>query len=686
VVFGNDGERDEVFVGTDEVAGRRAFSTMAAQLLPYTVGSITNDVAVGDVNGDGYPDIVLAINGAADLVFSGNAIGLFSTSVPTHIIGVNRFNNESTSVSLADTDGDGVLDVVFGHADGSASTYDLDASTGSNSILAASSTLGTFHSPPRFSVPTGGGVLPGIVGSSAVPTFGDVDSDGDVDLIIGDEEGGLTYLENVGDATGEPQFENVPKYGWDPMKGIQTTGDGGHSAPTLVDLDGDGSLELLVGTFVGVLEKFAFGGDGFYPLRDLSNPSNPGQRWILYLDLEVDLALGLSQAVSDAAADWLTQRIFSSSNFTAAWEVTARMLTEATASEIPNGPHNRMEATERTSLTQAIVDAYATQPAGTARRLTSLAGRRASEGADAPAIQLVVDVTAPAASASERQEVRDGADKFAAALACDMDVAAGVLGGKPGRLLGADIATAVIVSAGVSLAPSEAKEPNKKRGCPTPPPSPPSYPPPSQPPPASPPTLPPPPPPPQYPPPLPPPPQHPPPLPPPPPSLPPLQEIIEDAKTEGRSSNRWWLILIFVLVALCVCCTVCIFLMIRFRWVRAQIDARDSERPSLTPREMRANRMTQVLFAVEPIDFTRPAPPPKSATMRFKELRAHAIKAKYRKASLKYKYEQATGAVDADLAKREEAYAKTVAQQGPASGAIVSDEVAIQVPLDVAIA
>ena len=77
-------------------------------------------------------------------------------------------------------------------------------------------------------------------GRNATPTLGDIDDDGDLDLFIGESSGDINFYRNDGGSDG-PEFILVDdKYG-----GIDA---GRRSVPTLVDIDADGDFDLVVGS------------------------------------------------------------------------------------------------------------------------------------------------------------------------------------------------------------------------------------------------------------------------------------------------------------------------------------------------------------------------------------------------------------------------------------------------------
>ena len=86
-------------------------------------------------------------------------------------------------------------------------------------------------------------------GSQTTPTLGDVDGDGDLDLMIGEASGVLNFYRNDGTRSA-PTFTLVS----DEFQAIDV---GRRSAPAFADLDGDGDLDLLVGSDDQGLTLFA---------------------------------------------------------------------------------------------------------------------------------------------------------------------------------------------------------------------------------------------------------------------------------------------------------------------------------------------------------------------------------------------------------------------------------------------
>ena len=89
------------------------------------------------------------------------------------------------------------------------------------------------------------------VGYSSTPTFVDIDGDGDYDAFIGEKYGTVKYYENIGSRS-NPDF--VEQTG---LSNPLVFADVGYaSAPTFVDIDGDGDYDSFIGDYYGNLNYF----------------------------------------------------------------------------------------------------------------------------------------------------------------------------------------------------------------------------------------------------------------------------------------------------------------------------------------------------------------------------------------------------------------------------------------------
>jgi hypothetical protein len=135
------------------------------------------------------------------------------------------------SLTFADIDGDGDLDMFLGQTYGKIFFYRNEGSPDIPSLVLISETFGAID-----------------VGWYSAPTFGDLDSDGDFDLLVGNDGGRIHFYRNQGSPEAF-SFEFITDF-------FDSIDSGDRSKPFLVDFDSDGDRDLFVGESRGGLHYY----------------------------------------------------------------------------------------------------------------------------------------------------------------------------------------------------------------------------------------------------------------------------------------------------------------------------------------------------------------------------------------------------------------------------------------------
>lgn len=215
-----------------------------------------------DVNNDSLSDLLVAPN-AANISDNFNSIWYYKntgtkTSPKFQLQMKNFLQNDmietgsGANPAFFDYNADSLLDLVIGN-------YGYYSSSGLfTSGLSLYENIGTLTAPVyKLTTRNYANINPlGLYG--VYPSFGDMDADGDQDMMLGESEGLLYYFTNTAGAGDTANFVlSQSNY-----KGIDV---GQYSTPQIVDVNKDGDLDLLIGERSGDLSYYENNGTPAVP-------------------------------------------------------------------------------------------------------------------------------------------------------------------------------------------------------------------------------------------------------------------------------------------------------------------------------------------------------------------------------------------------------------------------------------
>lgn len=202
----------------------------------------------GDWDGDGLKDVTVTTvstnfveNKNVSWLYKNvgtNALPRFQLQKKDYLVGETIDLGSGANPAFVETNNDGLLDLVVGNG-----AFYLPQS-GRDARLFLYRNIGT-PSLPNFQLIDSNWLdfkaLSGLDINNFAPTFGDLDSDGDLDMLVGEDSGTFYYVENRSNSMGILQMATPIPF-WKNMK------TGAAPKPQIVDLDRDGLLDIVVGT------------------------------------------------------------------------------------------------------------------------------------------------------------------------------------------------------------------------------------------------------------------------------------------------------------------------------------------------------------------------------------------------------------------------------------------------------
>jgi hypothetical protein len=227
-------------------------------------------LAVGDLDGDGRPDLLLGHSDSTMMHFR-NTTALSSGPIQFQRLSYDYQGLRSgieLSPELGDLDGDGKAELLVGMRNGQISCFTNHGSPSNPVWIKLTDSLGRINVAESIS-------------GWAAPRVGDLNRDGQADLIIGSESGKVFCYPSVWSGLPGPQSSNdifVYDFAGGPADSIPH---GNWVSPAIVDLNADSFPDLILGFYKGGLTHWR-NTSTLVSVVEPTLPESPNKRVFIY--------------------------------------------------------------------------------------------------------------------------------------------------------------------------------------------------------------------------------------------------------------------------------------------------------------------------------------------------------------------------------------------------------------------
>ncbi len=326
-------------VGTDK---KPVFNLIQKNFLTGTIIDFggTSAPTFADIDGDGDEDLFIASSGDASQTLNAHDILIYYKNTgtllnpifelqDTNFLNLSSKNYSGIKPCFGDLNGDLLIDLLLGDANGTLKYYTNTSVAGTLSFTENTTTFASFSGP-----------------NYSAPFLVDYNRDGKLDLFLGNIDGTVSYLQNTGTKNTPIFTKQVDSVGKICVRSVDDSrsfyGDG-MSVPVVADLNKDGQWDLLLG--------------GKYGLYRYLNIENHLDDSLTLLDTVVTFALqqlasskftglyvspAIAQLDSDAILDIMTGNngggitVFSTYEFKGRFGIHSRAIASNSLSIIPN--------------------------------------------------------------------------------------------------------------------------------------------------------------------------------------------------------------------------------------------------------------------------------------------------------------------------------------------------------------